>query len=616
MKSTNSDEAIYERVDELLARMTLAEKIGQMTQVETNSIDAADIAPLGIGSILSGGGGYPQDANTPEAWAKMVCGYIEASLQSRLGIPLIYGVDAVHGHNNMRGATIFPHNNGLGTAGDPQLVARIAQATASEMAATHIRWNFAPAVSIPQDIRWGRSYEGYGQETQTVVEMSTAYVNGLLGDDPTADTSILPSIKHFVADAATTWGSSMRLASFIGMDSDAEVDIAKLDATLANAKVGDDMRRLIENGAWQLDQGMSDIDEKTLRRVHLPPYQAAIDAGALNVMASYSSWGGKRMHNNKQLLTDVLKSELGFKGFVVTDWEGIDQVDPDFYTAVVRCINAGIDMNMVPYHYKRFIETLTQAVENGDVSIERIDDAVRRILYVKMVMGLFERPLTDTPLSVVGCDEHRALAREAVRKSLVLLKNDQVLPITDHVPDILVTGQAANDVGCQCGGWTIEWMGGPGAITPGTTILEGIEELAGEDTVIDYDVDGTKANPAYLGIVVLAEEPYAEGMGDRADLNLTAAQMDLVRATRKRCEKLLVILMSGRPIIVTECMELCDAFIAAWLPGTEGNGVSDMLFGKQEFTGRLTYRWPRDMTQIPLANMDGQEPLFEIGFGL
>ena len=589
---------IEQRVDALLAEMTLAEKIGQMTQVEKDSINSDDIASMGIGSILSGGGGYPEP-NTPAAWADMVRGFQEQALQSRLGIPLLYGVDAVHGHNNLAGATIFPHNVGLGATQDADLVERVARATALELAATQIRWNFAPAVPVPQDVRWGRSYEGLSQDTALVAKLGAAYVRGLLGDDLSADTSILPSVKHYIGDGATTWGTSKRLAAFIGENSGEETSIDNVDedATLANAKVGNSMQALIDAGAWQLDQGESHIDEETLRRVHLPPYIAALEAGALNVMASFSSWGGEKMHANKYLLTDVLKGELGFSGFIVSDWEGFDQVDPDFYKSVAMCVNAGMDMNMVPYRYVNFIETLTRAVENGDIAMGRIDDAVRRILRVKMIMGLFEAPHTSTPISVVGCDEHRALAREAVRKSLIALKGESTLPLAKDAASILVTGVAANDIGYQCGGWTIDWMGSPGAITPGTTILDGITQQVSEDTAVEFSADGESAafspeHKAPLGIAVLAEEPYAEGMGDRRDLRLTDEHAALIEKSRARCEKLVVILLSGRPRIVTEQMDLADLFLAAWLPGTEGDGITDVLFGDHPLTGVLSYEWP------------------------
>ena len=529
----------------------------------------------------------------------MVNGFIAESLESRLGIPLIYGSDCVHGHNNCVGATIFPHNVGLGAAGSAELVEQIAAATAKEMQATGVRWNFAPAVSLPLDVRWGRSYEGFSQEPELISEMAAAYVRGLIGEG--MDTGVLPSVKHFVGDGAASWGSSKRISA-------EQLDVIENDPTLANAHVGEEMVTLIQKGAWKIDQGVSEIDEETLRAVHLPPYAAAMEAGAMNIMVSYSSWGGLKMHAQKYLLTDVLKGEMGFNGFLVTDWEAIDQIDPDYYTAVVQCINAGIDMNMVPFHYHKFIDTLTDAVNRGDVSQERIDDAVRRILRVKVMMGVFENPFCDVPLSVMGCDEHRALARQAVRQSMTLLKNEDALPINKNSDGLLVAGRHAHDVGLQCGGWTIHWMGAPGEITPGTTILEGLQAAVGDTAEIAYDADGQFGETRVpVGFVVVGEEPYAEGMGDRADLHLPADQVEMIRRVRKNCDKLIVMLLSGRPLVISEWVDEVDGFIAGWLPGTEGDGVADVLFGDHEFTGTLRYTWPRSMGQIPLGS-DESEP--------
>lgn len=604
--TTPLDESIEARVTALLDQMSLAEKIGQMTQVEKNSIKKGDIAARGIGSILSGGGGNPEP-NNPENWRAMVNGFIEESLESRLGIPLIYGSDCVHGHNNCVGTTIFPHNVGLGASGETELVEKIAAATAEEMKATGVRWNFAPAVSLPLDLRWGRSYEGFSQDPALISEMAAAYVRGLIGGD--METGVLPSVKHFVADGAASWGSSTRI-------SEEQWELIESDPTLANAKVGEYMMDLLKLGAWKIDQGISEIDEETLRKVHLPPYAEAIAAGAMNIMASYSSWGGLKMHAQKYLLTDVLKGEMGFNGFIVTDWEAIDQIDPDFYTAVVSCINAGIDMNMVPFDYVRYIDTLTEAVEKGDVPMSRINDAVRRILRVKLMMGVFENPICDTPLSVVGCDEHRALAREAVQKSLILLKNGDTLPFSKESAGLIVAGRHAHDVGLQCGGWTIEWMGSAGAITPGTTILEGMQEVAGDSAEIIYDKDGNfgdmKVSTAF---VVVGEEPYAEGMGDRTDLHIAPDQVEMIKRVRQNCDKLVVMVLSGRPLIISDWVDEVDGLIAGWLPGTEGGGVADLLFGDKPFSGTLRYTWPRSMEQIPLGTDDGQPAQFLPGAG-
>jgi beta-glucosidase len=381
-----------------------------------------------------------------------------------------------------------------------------------------------------------------------------------------------------------------------------------------------------------LDQGVTQVDETTLRTIHLAPYVAAIDAGAMSIMVSLSSWGGLKMHAHKYLLTDVLKDELGFSGFVVSDWQGIDPIADDYSAAIVAGVNAGLDMVMVPYDYSGFIPSLTAAVANGDVPMERIDDAVRRILTVKLALGLFERPFADEALlSRIGSDVHREVAREAVRQSLVLLKNDNdTLPLNKEVSLIFVAGEAADDVGLQCGGWTIEWQGTAGPITPGTTILAAIQRAVSADTVVQHHRSGEfeqvrpgGADPviADVGIVVVGEEPYAEGVGDRADLTLSEADIALIERVRQRCHKLVVLLISGRPMIITEQLTLVDAFVAAWLPGTEGQGIAEVLFGDFPFTGRLPYTWPRSMGQIPfdfdnLSSEGRDAPLFPFGYGL
>jgi beta-glucosidase len=396
-----------------------------------------------IGSILSGGGGYPTGDNSPEGWVEDGRWIPIGGSGNAPGIPLIYGVDAVHGHNNLKGATIFPHNIGLGAANDPELVEKIGRATAEEMRATGIPWNFAPVLAVVQDIRWGRTYEAYGENTELVTSLGTAYQNGLQAGGGNEALFVLATPKHFIGDGGTIWGTSKT-----------------------------------EN--YKLDQGDTQMDEATLRELFLPPYQAAVEAGAQSVMISYSSWNGVKMHGHKYLITDVLKGELGFEGFVVSDWAGIDQVDGDYYTAVVTAINAGIDMNMVPQGYPRYLTVMQQAVEKGDISMERIDDAVLRILTVKFKLGLFEQPFSDPAYrETIGSDAHRELAREAVAKSLVLLQNDNaVLPLAKETGLIYVAGMLANDIGAQCGGWTIEWQGKSGSITPGTTMLDAIEATA------------------------------------------------------------------------------------------------------------------------------------------
>jgi beta-glucosidase len=569
---------VEERVADLLARMTLPEKIGQMTLVEKNSIAAKEIASRAIGGLLSGGGGYPEP-NTPAAWAKMVDGFQEHALQSRLGIPLIYGVDAVHGHNNVHGAVIFPHNIGLGAAGDPELMERVGRTTAAEMIGTGIYWNYGPCVAVPQDIRWGRTYEGYGENPALVSILAAAYLHGLQGDSLAAPGSVLATPKHFAGDGGTAWGSSV-------------------------------------TPGYLIDTGVTEVDEATLRALHLPPYVAAVKAGAKSIMVSYSSWGGMKMHAQKYLISDVLKGELNFDGFVVSDWGGIDPIASDYYQAVVTAINAGIDMSMVPYDYGRFIATLARAAANGDVPLARIDDAVRRILTVKVEMGLFDHPFSDPALlAQVGSEAHRAVAREAVAKSLVLLKNDgDLLPPSKDLPRIAVAGQAADDIGTQCGGWTIEWQGKQGDITPGTTILEAIRATVSANTTVDYDRLGQFDGTAGVCIAVVGEEPYAEGQGDSGSLALSVADKQMLQRLPDQCARLAVILISGRPLIVTDTLDAWDAFVAAWLPGTEGQGVTDVLFGDLPFTGKLSYTWPSSVDQLPRPQED--EALFPLGYGL
>jgi len=579
-----ADAPISERVDDLLAHMTLAEKIGQMTLVEKGSIKANEITTLSIGGLLSGGGGYPAEGNTPEKWAAMVDGFQDYALTSRLGIPLIYGVDAVHGHSNVVGAVVFPHNIGLGAANDPTLMEQIGRATALEMAATGIFWNYAPGVMVPQDVRWGRTYEGYGETPELVSSLAAAYLQGLQSSDLVSPNMVIGTPKHYVGDGGAVWGSST-------------------------------------TGAYQIDQGVTEVDEATLRATHLPPYEAVIDAGARSIMISFSSWGGMKMHAQTYLITEVLKGELGFTGFVVSDWGGIDQITGDNYQAVVKAINAGVDMNMVPYDYARFIETLTKAVQAGDVPMSRIDDAVRRILTVKFEMGLFEQPYSmPTLLTQVGSESHRALARQAVAKSLVLLKNDNgLLPLSKSISHLFVAGTAADDIGIQSGGWTIEWQGKKGDITPGTTILEGIQSAVDADTVVEYSLSGkfegdpSATDAVCLGIV--GELPYAEGEGDSTDLNLPPGENRVLRQLEGNCANLIVILVSGRPLIIADSIEAWDALVAAWLPGTEGAGVADVIFGDVPFTGKLPYTWPATIDQLPLGSTS-EAPLFPFGFSL
>jgi len=578
-----ADAPIADRVEDLLAHMTLAEKIGQMTLVEKNSIRVEDITNRYIGGLLSGGGGYPSEGNNAELWAAMVDGFQNYALDSHLSIPLIYGVDAVHGHNNVYGAVVFPHNIGLGAANDPALMEEIGRVTALEMSATGIYWNYAPAVSVPQDIRWGRTYEGYSENPELVSFLGAAYLRGLQSPDVVATNTVIGTPKHFVGDGGTAWGSAI--------------------------------------GDYKIDQGVTEVDEVTLRAIHLPPYPAVIEAGARSIMISYSSWGGMKMHAQEYLINEVLKGELGFSGFVVSDWGAIDQITGNYYEAVVIAINAGVDMNMVPYAYGKFINTLTKAVEAGDVPMSRIDDAVRRILKVKFEMGLFEQPYSQPELlTQVGSESHRALARQAVAKSLVLLKNDGgLLPISSEITHLFVGGAAADDIGIQSGGWTIEWQGKKGDITPGTTILEGFQDAVGADTVVEYsssgNFDGDPSTENAVCLAVVGENPYAEGKGDSNNLNLSTGENRALRRMESDCAKLIVVLISGRPLIISDHLEKWDALVAAWLPGTEGSGVADVIFGDAPFTGILPYTWPASTEQLPLGSPT-DATLFPYGFSV
>jgi len=573
-----------------MSEMTLAEKIGQMSLVAKRTLENEDdIRDLALGGLLSGGGGYPTP-NTPETWADMIDGFQAKALESRLSIPIIYGVDAVHGHNNMYGAVIFPHNIGLGAANNPSLMTQIGRATAEEMVATGIYWNYAPTVALPHDIRWGRTYEGYSDDPEQVSTLAIAYMNGLQGSDLHDPSTVLATPKHFIGDGATAFGTA-KASGFL------------------------------------LDQGDAQIDEETLRRTHLVPYQAALEAGAKSMMASYNSWNGTKVHGDRYLLTTVLKEELGFTGFVVSDWDAIQQIAPDdYYTSVVTAVNAGIDMTMMSQAYTQFIDTLTQAVEAGDVSMDRIDDAVRRILTVKVDLGLFETPFANRSLlKQVGSPGHRAIARDAVAQSVVLLKNNNaLLPLSKTLRRIHVAGEGANDIGLQSGGWTIEWFGKRGAIAPGTTLLEGIQHAVSADTIVEYAADGDSgadAAEADVCIAVVSEEPYAEGNGDRHELFLSDIDQAMLSRTRTSCQQMVVIILSGRPLIITDLLDSWDALLAAWLPGSEGDGVADVLFGDRSFTGQLPLNWPKTMEQIPTSHQlksssQDSPPLFARGFGL
>ncbi len=568
---------------ELTAAMTLAEKAAQMTQVEKNSITPDEVAELGIGSVLSGSGGNPEP-NTPAAWRAMVGSYVDAATRSRLGIPLLYGTDSVHGHGNVHGATIFPHNIGLGAAGDPDLVEAVYRATAVETAATGARWAFAPTLAVALDPRWGRTYESFGDDPDLVADLGEAAVRGLHGDGLDHPGSVMSCLKHYVGDGGTTWGSA------------GSGEMAWIDWW-------DDW-----GPGWRIDQGDTVVDEATLRAGHLDPYRGGLDAGSLTVMASYNSWNGEKLHGHRYLLTDVLKDELGFGGFVVSDWLGIDQLDPDPYRCAVTAIAAGIDMVMVPFEFGRFIDNVIRAVESGDLPLERVDDAVTRILSVKHAMGLTDPQPPPLPaIDTVGSDTHRRLARRAAAASAVRLTDPEgVLPFRSG--SVLVAGEGADDIGLQCGGWTIEWQGGRGPITEGTTIVDGLRRHDPRLEVL-FDTNGRfeQSTRARHGVVVVAEPPYSEGSGDRSDLGLPPEDRELIDRVRRHVDRLVLVVLSGRPLLLDTVIDHCDAVVAAWLPGSEGDGIADVLTGAAPFTGRLPRNWPGITGPADTTNPGGRQ---------
>ncbi|HEY8547877.1 MAG TPA: glycoside hydrolase family 3 N-terminal domain-containing protein [Acidimicrobiales bacterium] len=614
---------VHRRVEDLLSRMTLEEKIGQMTQAERGAVfdDPTLIAEWQLGSVLSGGGSTPPD-NTPEGWLHMVNEFQAQALTTRLQIPLIYGVDAVHGHGNLYGATVFPHNIGLGATRDPDLVEDIGAATAAEVRATGIPWNFSPCICVTRDERWGRSYESFGEDPNLVAQM-TSIIDGLQGRRLSDDDSVLATAKHYAGDGNT-----------------------RFDEAVAEANEG----LPPDQQGYTIDQGVMVTSRRDFLRLAYAPYVPAIqreDVGS--VMPSFSSvdWvedgvgNPIKMHANRDLITGLLKRDTRFDGFVVSDWEGIHQIpDPSAPDEAgltpykVRTgVNAGIDMFMEPNTARQFEELLLAEVQAGRVSRARIDDAVRRILTKKFELGLFERPFaSDDNLDVVGSAEHRALAREAVAKSQVLLRNKRnVLPLR-RSGNIYVAGRNADNIGNQAGGWTIQWQGVSGDALPGTTILEGIREVAPAANVT-YSADASAPmDDADVGIVVVGETPYAEGFGDvdgpewpwgtpeqmeEKSLSLQPGDKAVIDKVCDAVPTCVVLIVSGRTQIVTDQLGKMDALVASWLPGSEGAGVADVLFGRRPFTGKLPVSWPRSESQVPINIGDRHyDPLFPYGFGL
>lgn len=591
------NQPIEARIKDLLSRMTLKEKAGQMTQIERRVATPSVLKDLSIGSILSAGGSGPFDKALSADWADMVDGFQQSALESRLGIPLLYGIDAVHGNNSIYGATIFPHNVGLGATRDADLAQRIGVATALEVRASGIHYTFAPCVAVCRDPRWGRCYESYSSDTNIVRKM-TSVITGLQGKPPPGHPKGYPFVagrhnvvacaKHFVGDGGTDKGEN---------------------------------------------EGNTILSYEDLERIHMTPYPDCISQGVATVMASYSSWNGTQLHAHRFLLSDVLKDKMGFKGFLISDWEGLDRLSKpnphgsNYRTSICTAVNTGIDMVMVPFRYAKFLEDLIDLVESGEIPMTRIDDAVERILRVKFVAGLFEYPYSDRSLlDTVGCKLHRDLAREAVRKSLVLLKNgkDQkkpFLPLDRKAKRVLVAGSHADDLGYQCGGWTATWHGASGRITIGTTVLDAIREAVGDKTEVIYEQNPSPATfegqDFSYAIVVVGEDPYAEHTGDNSELIIPFNANDVISLVADRIPTL-VILISGRPLVLEPwILEKMDALIAAWLPGSEGGGITDVVFGDYDFEGRLPVTWFKSVEQLPMHPEDNSyDPLFPFGFGL
>lgn len=582
------------QITQIMADMTLEEKVGQMIQADTASIKPDDLRKYPLGSILAGGSSPPLngiDRSPAGPWIDTVHAFDAISMEARPGhtqIPIMFGIDAVHGNNNIVGATLFPHNSALGATRDPELIRRIGEATAQETAAAGIHWAFGPTVTVPQNDRWGRTYEGYSEDPAVVRAYSGKMILGLQGrpgQDTIQDGHVSASVKHFLGDGGTTNG---------------------------------------------IDQGDTDVPESTLISVHSAGYPPAINAGVYTVMASFNSWRGVKMHGNKGLLTDVLKGRMGFGGFVVGDWNGHGQVPGCTSTDCATAFNAGLDMAMAPDSWKELFDNTVAEARRGEIPMARIDDAVRRILRVKFKLGLFEkaRPYESRP-NIIGSAEHRALAREAVRKSLVLLKNEGVLPIKSSA-DVLVAGEGADSISQQSGGWSLSWQGdgNTNADFPnGQSIYSGIAQaMAKGGGTAAFSVDGSFTKKPDVAIVVFGEHPYAEGLGDIRTLEFEAGDkksLALLKKLKAAGIPVVSVFLSGRPLWVNPEINQSDAFVASWLPGSEGGGVADVIIGDpngrplNDFSGRLSYSWPKFAGQFTLnKGQRGYNPLFPLGYGL
>ena len=572
------------RISKIMAHMTLEQKVGQMIQADISAITPDDLKKYPLGSILAGGnsGPYGDERAGPAKWERLVGEFRTASLKSGAGIPILFGIDAVHGHSNLPGATIFPHNIGLGAAHDPLLVGKIGAATAAEVAASGIDWTFAPTLAVPQDLRWGRSYEGYSSDPALVTSYGRAITLGLQGSlvsaKPLAGNKVAATAKHFIADGGTFDGK---------------------------------------------DQGDALISESELITRHAQGYPAAIDAGALTVMVSFSSWNGVKNHGNQSLLTGVLKGRMGFAGLVVGDWNGHGQVPGCKVTDCPLSFKAGLDLAMAPDSWKGLFDATVREARDGTLPMSRIDDAVRRILRVKAKLGLLgSKPVHRGDSTQLGAPEHLALAREAAAKSLVLLKNnDGILPLRPG-SQVLVTGQGADNMAMQAGGWTITWQGTdttaadfPNGQTIGRAIVAAVGQAGGQATISG---DGTWTQRPDVAVVVFGEQPYAEFQGDLPNLAFRgqAEQLELIARLKAQGIRVVSVFLSGRPMFAGPLINQSDAFVAAWLPGTQGIGVADVLVagrdGKpaRDFAGRLPFAWPADAVSPVLR------ALFPVGYGL
>ncbi|ESQ76631.1 glycoside hydrolase family 3 protein [Asticcacaulis sp. AC402] len=587
------DKAVEARITRMLSQMSVEEKVGQVIQPEWKAIKPEEVTQYHIGSIGNGGGSVPGGNKhaTVQDWVDLIEPYYQASVVpgKKVTIPLIYASDAVHGHNNVYGATLFPHNIGLGAARDPDLLRRIGEVTAAEVRSTGMDWTFAPTIAVARDDRWGRTYESYSEDPRIASQYAAAMVAGIqgTGSDFLGPNHVIATAKHFLGDGATDGGR---------------------------------------------DQGDSTVSESELARLHGSPYVDAINTGTQSVMASFNSWHGVKLHANKGLLTDVLKGRMGFDGFIMGDWLAHGQIPGCTNSDCPQAFNAGLDIYNQPQDWKALHGNLVQQVKSGVIPMARLDDAVRRILRVKFRMGAFDAPSPAkraTTLKPIGTPLHRAVAREAVRKSLVLLKNNDVLPIRPSAT-VLVAGTGADNIAMQSGGWTLSWQGadnGPNDFPGATSIYEGLKaqiEAAGGQAWLSPD--GSSPQKPDVAIVVFGEEPYAEFMGDQADVALqhkSAQSLELIRKLKSQGIPVVAVMMSGRPLYVNPHINGADAFVAAWLPGSEGAGIADVLLAKvdgspqYDFHGRLSFSWPRRPDQTPLNVGDtGYDPQFAYGFGL